>query len=441
MKRITSILLVLAGLSLSAQQHLNEPAIAAEELSPGEKANLAREMEQKKLQRQRATFAKTSGLVSQRMSHSDIGFDQFSATLRTVYSPFAPDSTYIQNFTGPDNINTHGFGQTFDPTSIGFSYLGQQFFTEKDGYTIDTIYVGVRYRTAALTTGFTGDTLQVVAFSGDSVNNQVWRVGIGYPANTYPNQPNRINVLPPRYTGNPAIGTQGTINASNKLIMKYALKDSDTTINYLKVVPPSPINVAPGEKFGVFCTFIPGYTYDPSTQTYYISGGSGDVNNMSWLYHTRQNSTDNYPYFFEALLQGDGSKGLSNTLFSDTRYNSWTGSDAFRNEYVGPTTLRGNLIDFWVSGISTVGVNETSISNGLNVYPNPGAGPVEIAIPSGGEFTLQIMDMMGKVVHSEKFQLNGEGSITRDFSGYSQGVYLVNLSDGKSTRATRLVIQ
>ncbi len=442
MKKLSSILIMFLALSVSAQQVNDEPKLPAETLSPSERASLQREIQHKRSQWQVNARQKTQGMVSQRMSHADIADMIYGNTLlRLVFSPFAPDSNYLQNFSTPDYINVHGFGQTFDPTSIGFDILGQPYFAKNDPYTIDTIYVGMRYRTASPVTGLTGDTLQVVAFMGDDQDNAVWRIGIGYSANTYPNQPSRINVLVPRYTGNPNIGTPGTINAPNKMVFKYALKASDTTLNYIKIVPTTPIQVPAGDKFGVFCTFIPGYTYDPATQFYYISGSKADVNNMSWLYLTRQNSSDNTPYFFEALNQGDGSAGLSNNLFSNTRYGSWTGSDAFRNEYPSPSTIRGNLIDFWVSGTSTVGLEEDPMDGELTLFPNPSSGKVSITVPSGGTYSLKVTSLTGQVVWTESLKLNDEPLISRDFSSLPQGIYLVSLTGEAAARTAKLTIR
>lgn len=442
MKRIILIPMLFAAVSLSAQNLPQEPEVAAEQLSPTEMQSLQKELDRKALQRATAMQKfKTQGLVSQRMSHADIADVQYSTLLRTVFSPFAPDSTYIQDFGTPDNMGTHGFGQTFDPTSLGYAIVGQPYFNDNDNYTIDTIYVGMRYRTSGPVTGLTGDTLRVVAYMADNQNNTVWRVGIGYSANTFPNQPARINVLTPRYTGNATIGTPGSVNAPNKMVFKYALTAADTAVNYIKIVPTTPIQVPAGEKFGVFCTFVAGQAYDPATQIYYRSGGQGDVNNMSRLYLTRQNTSDDTRYFLEPLQLGAPSEGISCILFSNTRYGAWTGSDAFRNEYPSPSTLSGNLIDFWVSGTSTIGLNETSISEGLEVFPNPGSGDVQIVIPSGGQYDLSLVNMAGLEVYRESISLNNVNQIGRDFSNLPKGVYLINLEGETNTRTTRIVIQ
>ncbi len=442
MKKIILVPLMFAVISVSAQHVPQDKEIASDNLSQNEMQLLQKELDLKTQQQKNSVARyKTNALVSQRMSHVDIADIQYSTMLRTVFSPFSPDSNYIQDFGTPDYINSHGFGQTFDPTSVGFALVGQPYFHPNDPYTIDTIYVGVRYRTSSSVSGLTGDTLQVVAFKGNNQNNNVWRVGIGYSASTYPGQTARINVLCPRYTGNPTIGVPGSINAPAKMVLKYALKASDTAVNYIKIVPPAPIQVPAGEKFGVFCTFIAGYTYNPLTQVYYRSGAKGDVNNMSWLYLTRQSSTDATPYFLEPLQLGAPSEGISNTLFSNTRYAAWTGSDAFRNEYPSPSTIRGNLIDFWVTGNSTIGLHENTINKDLSVFPNPGNGKVEIVVSAGGIYNLSLVNSTGKIVYSEEVHLNGEKSISRDFSSLAKGIYILKMQGEVNSQTARLVIQ
>ncbi len=440
MKKVLLTLSFLASITAFGQNISTENPIKAESLSAKEAKSLKAEMAAKAAQRNVA--AKTQGgLVSQRMSHADIADVLYSASIQAVFTPFAPDSNYVQDFgSGPDNINVHGFGQTFDPTSVGFALVGQQYFATTDAYTIDTVYVGIRYRTSSSVSGLTGDTLRVAIFTGDVNDDNTWRVGIGYPANTFPSQPARINILAPRYTGNATIGVQGDVNSPNKVIVKYALKASDTAISYLKIVPPAPIQAAAGEKTGVFCTFKPGYTYDPLTQTYYVSGGKGDVNNMGWLYLNATSASDNTPYFFEELNLQSPSSALSNILFSNTRYNAWTGSDAFRNEYVSPSTLSGNLIDFWVTGTSTIGLAENTPNIDVELYPNPTSGIVNIAITQGGTYTIELVNMLGQVVHAEEVSVSGNEKLSRNFSNLTKGIYLVNVKGDNYSSTSKLTI-
>lgn len=442
MKRVTIIAaMVFAVFSLSAQHPSQSLKDMSESLSPVESQSLQDDFDV--IQRQREANAKKAGpgAISQRMGHYEIARLQFGNLLNPVYTPIAPDSNYIQVFKAPDNINIHGFGQIIDPASVGFSVIGQPNFSENDSYTIDTIYLGIRYRTAHPASGFTGDTLRVTAFFGNETDNGVWNVGIGYPANTFPNQPARIDILTPKYAGNSAIGTPGNIASSNKMVFKYALRDMDTTVNFVKIVPSSPIQVPAGQKFGVFSDFIAGQPYDPATQQYYVSGGKGDVNNLSWLYYTAQNSTDDNPYFLEALQIGASSSGISHLLYSQTRYGSWTGANAFRNNYVAPTTLSGNIIDFWVSGNSTVGLDENIYETALNIYPNPASGVLNISIPEAGQYQLQLTSLTGQNVYGEELVVNSKADLSRDFTHLPKGVYLVHLLSNDQSSSAKLVLQ
>ncbi len=440
MKRVTIIAMMLAAFSLSAQQSAESTSDIAVPLSAAESASFQQDL-QKKIQ-QREALARKGGadFLSQRMAHYDIAVLQFGNLLRPVYTPVAPDSTYIQEIKGVEHINIHGFGQVLDPSSVGYSVIGQPYFAKNDAYEVDTIYVGVRYRTASLTTGFTGDTLRVTVYYGDKEDNGVWNVGVGYNANTFPNQTDRINVAVPRYTGNGNIGTPGHISSVGKMVFKYAFKDMDTTVNFIKIVPPAPIQVGAGQKFGVFCDFMPGQNYDPNTQKYYVSGGNGDVNNLSWLYYTAQSSADNTPYFLETLQIGVPSDGLSNLLFSKTRYHSWTGNDAFRNDYVAPSTISGNIIDFWVSGVTTVGLEEERVAE-LAVYPNPGNGKVNISLSIPGKHLLQVVSLTGQLLHQEDLRSSGNEIIERDFSDLSAGIYIIQLLGDDHQSSARLIVQ
>lgn len=434
------LLALMLGMAIAATaQNVNNGSEEfSDNLTPLEQAQLDKIQSQKRAQALQKK--KTNGLVSQRMSHADVAYDIFSSSLRTIFSPFAPDSTYIQDFGTPSAVPAHAFGTTFDPASSGFAAISQSYFAQTDPYTIDTIYIGSRYFTSSSVSGLTGDTLKVTVVMGDTLDNNVWRVGIGWSAGTFPGQNRRMEVIPPRYTGNSSVGTPGTLDAPSQLVLKYALSGADTANIYKKLVPPSPINVPGGKKVGVFVEFIPGQSYNPNTQVYYRSGAKGDVNSLAYLRHTNSSSSDNTSYFLEPLSLGATSAAISFTLFSETRYAAWTGSDAFRNEYPSPSATRAYLIDFWVSGTSTIGLEENHTSSKLKVYPNPSSGKVSIRVAEGGKYTLTMLDILGKTVHREVLSLNGNEEINRDFSNLPRGIYLLNLEGDESRDAIKLTL-
>ncbi len=424
MKTSLFAVFALMALSVSAQNIPQHPRIEYDTFSPQEQARFDSEFATK--QKQISDYKSSAGaVISQRMSHSDIAYYLFGSSLRLVYSPFAPDSSYTQVFTTPSKMQTHGFGQVFDPTSSGFPTTGQDFLSANDPYQIDTIYLGVRYRTSYPVSGFTQDTLSVTIFTGDTTDNSVWRLGIGYGPGTYYGLGERVEVLPPRYTGTSTAGEQGSIDAPNKIVIKYALTAADTNVNYLKIVPNNPIQVPAGHKVGVHCSFVPGQPFDPTTQVYYRSGGKGDVNNLSWLYLTSKTSADNIPYFLESHNLSNSSKAISTVLFTGTRYNMWTGTSAFRNEYVSPTATNGNLVDFWVTGTSSVSLAENDTPKQINVYPNPSDGRMKFDVTQKGEYTIKVFNTIGYNVYEETIQVDSPMTMEKDFSNLSSGIYTI----------------
>ncbi len=438
MKRVVLLPCILAVFSLSAQNLPSNPSFVQEEFTAAEFSKFQSEIDQKHSPRQANALQGTEAIIGQRMSHAEIAVSQFATYLRPVFTPVAPDSNYVQFLKGTSNINIHGFSQTFDPTSVGFKIVGQSNITAQDDYILDTIYVGVRYRTASLETGLTGDTLSVAIFTGTRFDNSVWRVGIGYAPNTFPSQPSRINVLPPKYMGNPAFGVPGTIAAPNKIVVKYALSAKDTAVNFIKIVPPSPIQVTGGHKVGVFCSFIPGYTYDPLSQLYYVSGAKADVNNLSWLYYAPRSETDETPYFLEALQLGAASEGISSILFSRTRYKQWQGQNAFRNDYVAPVTNYGNLIEFYIRASTSVGLHETGLSD-ITIYPNPTNGKLNIQVEESGRYDLTIVNVQGQTVLTESANILDE-NWALDISHFPKGLYVVNLKGKNHSSQSKVML-
>ena len=56
-------------------------------------------------------------------------------------------------------------------------------------------------------------------------------------------------------------------------------------------------------------------------------------------------------------------------------------------------------------------------------------------------FDLKITDVSGKIVHSRSIEVNGEKSVEIDMNEFSNGVYLLVLSDGLGTQTQQIVKQ
>ena len=84
-------------------------------------------------------------------------------------------------------------------------------------------------------------------------------------------------------------------------------------------------------------------------------------------------------------------------------------------------------------------------ANNLKVYPNPTTGQVNLEFRGydGETAMLQVMDINGRLIHTDYFGklYNGNLTHTFDLSELSSGVYIVNVSsDSGVKRVTKLII-
>ncbi|MDP4266977.1 MAG: T9SS type A sorting domain-containing protein [Bacteroidota bacterium] len=83
------------------------------------------------------------------------------------------------------------------------------------------------------------------------------------------------------------------------------------------------------------------------------------------------------------------------------------------------------------------GLDELKVeSEKLKIYPNPGSGEflIEVEGMKDEMIDLSVMDMMGKVVESEKINVKSDGRIKFDLSGFESGVYFLNFTPDLSSK-------
>ena len=84
----------------------------------------------------------------------------------------------------------------------------------------------------------------------------------------------------------------------------------------------------------------------------------------------------------------------------------------------------------------SVGVDENKIA-GLNIYPNPSNGMLNIELDEQGQFNLEINDMLGKVVCTKSISSN----TMLDLTDLDKGIYFVKLSNSVATQTTKVIIE
>jgi parallel beta-helix repeat protein len=95
-----------------------------------------------------------------------------------------------------------------------------------------------------------------------------------------------------------------------------------------------------------------------------------------------------------------------------------------------------------ITVIDDVSINGSSSNLNIEVYPNPTKGQFNMTINGyKGNVQMQIVDLAGQVVHSEKINVTANYIGKFDVSKLSSGVYYIKLTSNNVAKVERLIIQ
>lgn len=75
----------------------------------------------------------------------------------------------------------------------------------------------------------------------------------------------------------------------------------------------------------------------------------------------------------------------------------------------------------------------------LNIWPNPGAGRINLDLPAAGEYLVRVYSTDGRLIRTEDFRSSG-GVTTLDISSENKGLYILKI-EGPETSTTRKYIK
>ena len=434
MKKVLLSLMVLAG-TLGYSQN-----IVPQELKVSEKeaAHIQKLIDQKKQISKSKKNSAGGQITNEFLSFVDEMYtlNGGSNVFGIFQNPMWQDSTVKEEFTNAtQHIANHAVGMVYDPAS---PVWGANQFDSADAFTVDSVYLLGAYRTPNSIPNPMGDSL-IVEVVWDPINNtSTWNTGgISY-ANASPDD--QCNYATPNYSR----GTNPEdfmLSGSNKIRTGIALTVNDTT------------NLS--QWYGVEINqMIPGGSI-VGVNWYFKSAYASGLNTSDTVFSTVTPGNVAAPNFASRLAQ-DQNIALNNLVmyFCDPGYfgghNSVT-SAASREVYnitsenpwpsMFPETFNGIFTGIMITGMSTFDLEENLFENNVSLFPNPTRGNVSFEFNEGGDYTLEVVNMLGQTVHSEVISVNGGARVARDFSNLNKGLYIVNMTLNGVSSATKLTIE
>lgn len=114
----------------------------------------------------------------------------------------------------------------------------------------------------------------------------------------------------------------------------------------------------------------------------------------------------------------------------------WNTAESFGANFARAFYIRPNF-----GGVVLVGLNNTkALAADVNVYPNPSKGQFNVAISSNvvDNYSITVLDMLGRVVNSYTNLPNGEFNI--DLSNEANGFYFIKVQSGDSVATQKVVV-
>lgn len=172
---------------------------------------------------------------------------------------------------------------------------------------------------------------------------------------------------------------------------------------------------------------------------FYNGGGNGNpndtlkvkVSNGSTTVTLEQITDDN----FTMSQWNDTTRQLSSviTITNNMRFIIET-----RDSDLSPHLVEGGLDRWKITEGNTFSVSENEIENELTLYPNPANGFVNVKVNSKISFSVELIDITGKIIFQSP---SAKSEIRINTSGIVGGIYFVRINTGETTVTKKLVVE
>ena len=187
----------------------------------------------------------------------------------------------------------------------------------------------------------------------------------------------------------------------------------------------------------------------PIKLTDFTAQAANEVPVVKWTTTSEENaksfevyrSTDGVNYTLAGVVDAKGGpQTISNYTFSDNALYGQSQSNVYYK-----LRMVDNNGDYNWSKIVHIGLSTESVGVAVSsVYPNPSHGVLNVDFKSEteSEFTLEVVDMFGKVYQSiNSYDFQNSNSVTLDINDLNNGIYFVRITESNGTTNTTKFIK
>ncbi len=112
--------------------------------------------------------------------------------------------------------------------------------------------------------------------------------------------------------------------------------------------------------------------------------------------------------------------------------------------YIDPDAANNKTCNRITIKVPSTAINDVITDETLAIYPNPATTSVYLPIDKPGDKTVSITDITGRKILQNRFtesQTAGRSELDLNISQLPEGLYVVELNDGKSIRKGKLQVQ
>ncbi len=156
--------------------------------------------------------------------------------------------------------------------------------------------------------------------------------------------------------------------------------------------------------------------------------------------YTTTGATNAESYIWEIQPAAAGTISGTGTTATVTWTLNWEGTATIRVKGYNEPCGEGEFSEgFEIACSICTGINEQADLTGIQIYPNPSNGRITVSFDNNvGMTEISVMNMLNKVVFSDKSETMTGKTLNIDLSDLSKGVYFIKLKTDRQEETRKI---